>query len=94
MSWLKGRWWPFANTFRLRPINFTDPGTINGSRKFCLLENQKKAAPGLPNVSYALGFCHACLEDVLTDYANLERLWPGEYVTAGVVARQREEMEH
>jgi mono/diheme cytochrome c family protein len=84
---------PFANAFRLRPINFTDPGTIATVVENYSFWRIKEGGPGLPNVSTPWDSAMPAWKDVLTD----EQIWKivmGEYVTAGVVARQPESMEH
>ena len=84
---------PFANTFRLRPINFTDPGTIATVVESFDLWRIKEGAPGLPGGSTPWDSAMPSWKDTLTD----EQIWKvimGEYATAGVVARQREEIEH
>ncbi|MFQ5714630.1 MAG: c-type cytochrome [Candidatus Scalinduaceae bacterium] len=83
---------PFANAFRLRPINFTDPGTIATVVESFAFWRIKEGGPGLPGASTPWDSAMPSWKDTLTD----EQIWKiimGEYVTAGVVARQREELE-
>ncbi|MFQ5688621.1 MAG: c-type cytochrome, partial [Candidatus Scalindua sp.] len=84
---------PFANAFRLRPINFTDPGTIATVVENFAFWRIKEGGPGLPNVSTPWDSAMPAWKDVLTD-TQIWKIIMGEYVTAGVVARQREEIEH
>jgi mono/diheme cytochrome c family protein len=84
---------PFANAFRLRPINFTDPGTIATVVENFAFWRIKEGGPGLPNVSTPWDSPMPAWKDVLTD-TQIWKIIMGEYVTAGVVARQREEIEH
>jgi mono/diheme cytochrome c family protein len=84
---------PFANSFRLRPINFTDPGTIATVVESFAFWRIKEGGPGLPGASTPWDSAMPAWKDALND----EQIWKiimGEYVTAGVVARQREEIEH
>ncbi len=84
---------PFANAFRLRPINFTDPGTIATVVESFAFWRIRDGGPGLPGASTPWDSAMPSWKDTLTD----EQIWKiimGEYVTAGVVARQREEIEH
>ncbi|MDR4496792.1 MAG: cytochrome c [Candidatus Scalindua sp.] len=83
---------PFANAFRLRPINFTDPGTIGTVVESFAFWRIMEGGPGLPDGSTPWDSAMPAWEGTLTD----EQVWKiimGEYATAGVVPRQREEME-
>jgi mono/diheme cytochrome c family protein len=84
---------PFANSFRLRPINFTDPGTIATVVEVFAFWRIKEGGPGLPGGSTPWDSAMPAWKDTLTD-TQIWKIIMGEYVTAGVVARQREEMEH
>ena len=84
---------PFANAFRLRPINFTDPGTIATVVENFAFWRIKEGGPGIPAVSTPWDSAMPAWKDVLTD-TQIWKIIMGEYVTAGVQARQREEMEH
>lgn len=84
---------PFANAFRLRPINFTDPGTIATVVENFVFWRIKEGGPGLPDESTPWDSAMPSWKDTLTD----EQIWKiimGEYATAGVKPRQRESMEH
>lgn len=84
---------PFANSFRLRPINFTDPGTIATVVESFAFWRIKEGGPGLPDGSTPWDSAMPSWEDTLTD----DQIWKiimGEYVTAGVISRQREKLEH
>ena len=84
---------PFANAFRLRPINFTDPGTIATVIENFAFWRIKEGGPGLPGEATPWDSAMPSWKDALTD----DQIWKiimGEYVTAGVVARQPEELEH
>ncbi|MBO1224107.1 MAG: cytochrome c [Candidatus Scalindua sediminis] len=84
---------PFANAFRLRPINFTDPGTIATVVESFAFWRIRDGGPGLPGASTPWDSAMPSWKDTLND----EQIWKiimGEYVTAGVVARQREKIEH
>ena len=84
---------PFANAFRLRPINFTDPGTIATVVESFAFWRIKEGGPGLPAVSTPWDSAMPAWKDTLTD----EQIWKiimGEYAIAGVVPRQRESIEH
>jgi mono/diheme cytochrome c family protein len=84
---------PFANSFRLRPINFTDPGTIATVVENFAFWRIKEGGPGLPGGSTPWDSAMPSWKDTLTD-VQIWKIIMGEYATAGVVARQREEMEH
>ncbi|MCP4411135.1 MAG: cytochrome c [Gammaproteobacteria bacterium] len=84
---------PFANAFRLRPINFTDPGTIATVVENFAFWRIKEGGPGLPGVSTPWDSAMPAWKDVLTD-TQIWKIIMGEYATAEVQARQREEMEH
>jgi mono/diheme cytochrome c family protein len=84
---------PFANAFRLRPINFTDPGTIATVIENFAFWRIKEGGPGLPGASTPWDSAMPAWKDVLTD-TQIWKIIMGEYVTAGVQSRQREEMEH
>jgi len=84
---------PFANAFRLRPINFTDPGTIATVVENFAFWRIKEGGPGLPAVSTPWDSAMPAWKDVLTD-TQIWKIIMGEYATAGVQSRQREEMEH
>jgi mono/diheme cytochrome c family protein len=84
---------PFANAFRLRPINFTDPGTIATVVEAFAFWRIREGGPGLPAASTPWDSAMPAWKDVLTD-TQIWKIIMGEYVTAGVQARQREEMEH
>jgi mono/diheme cytochrome c family protein len=77
----------------LRPINFTDPGTIATVVENFAFWRIKEGGPGLPNVSTPWDSAMPAWKDVLTD-TQIWKIIMGEYVTAGVMARQREEIEH
>ena len=84
---------PFANAFRLRPINFTDPGTIATVVENFSFWRIKEGGPGLPGASTPWDSAMPAWKDALTD----EQIWKtmmGEYETAGVKPRQPESMEH
>jgi len=84
---------PFANSFRLRPINFTDPGTIATVVESFAFWRIKEGGPGLPGESTPWDSAMPSWKDTLTD----DQVWKiimGEYATAEVVARQPEELEH
>ncbi|MCR4288871.1 MAG: cytochrome c [Candidatus Scalindua sp.] len=84
---------PFANSFRLRPINFTDPGTIATVIENYAFWRIKEGGPGLPGVSTPWDSAMPAWKDALND----EQIWKiimGEYKTAGVVPRQTETLEH
>ncbi|ODS31562.1 MAG: hypothetical protein SCARUB_03312 [Candidatus Scalindua rubra] len=84
---------PFANAFRLRPINFTDPGTIATVVENFVFWRIKEGGPGLPGASTPWDSAMPRWKDTLTD----EQIWKiimGVYTTAGVVPRQRERLEH
>ena len=84
---------PFANAFRLRPINFTDPGTIATVIENFAFWRIKEGGPGLPGVSTPWDSAMPAWKDALND----EQIWKiimGEYKTAGVVPRQTETLEH
>ncbi len=83
---------PFANSFRLRPINFQDPGTIATVVDNYLFWRIKEGAPGLPSESTPWDSAMPSWKDDLKD----DEIWKiimGEYDTAGVMPRQREKLE-
>ncbi|WP_347273448.1 cytochrome c [Candidatus Kuenenia sp.] len=83
---------PFANSFRLRPINFQDPGTIATVVDNYLFWRIKEGGPGLPSESTPWDSAMPAWEGDLED----EQMWKiimGEYDTAGVMPRQREKAE-
>ncbi len=83
---------PFANSFRLRPINFQDPGTIATVVDNYVFWRIKEGAPGLPSESTPWDSAMPSWKDDLKD----DEVWKiimGEYDTAGVVPRQREKAE-
>lgn len=83
---------PFANSFRLRPINFQDPGTIATVVDNYLFWRIKEGAPGLPSESTPWDSAMPSWKDDLKD----DEIWMiimGEYDTAGVMPRQREKLE-
>ncbi len=83
---------PFANSFRLRPINFQDPGTIATVVDNYLFWRIKDGAPGLPSESTPWDSAMPSWKGDLTD----DEIWKiimGEYDTAGVMPRQREKLE-
>ena len=83
---------PFANSFRLRPINFQDPGTIATVVDNYLFWRIKEGGPGLPSESTPWDSAMPSWKDDLKD----DEIWKiimGEYDTAGVMPRQREKLE-
>ena len=83
---------PFANSFRLRPINFQDPGTIATIVENYLFWRIQEGGPGLPSESTPWDSSMPSWKDDLED----DEIWKiimGEYDTAGVVPRQREKLE-
>ncbi|MBW7899766.1 MAG: c-type cytochrome [Candidatus Brocadia sp. BROELEC01] len=83
---------PFANSFRLRPINFQDPGTIATVVDNYLFWRIKDGGPGLPAESTPWDSAMPSWKDDLKD----DEIWKiimGEYDTAGVMPRQREKLE-
>ena len=83
---------PFANSFRLRPINFQDPGTIATVVDNYLFWRIKEGAPGLPSEATPWDSAMPSWKDDLKD----DEIWMiimGEYDTAGVMPRQREKLE-
>ena len=82
----------FANSFRLRPINFQDPGTIATVVDNYVFWRIKEGAPGLPTESTPWDSAMPSWKDDLKD----DEVWKiimGEYDTAGVLPRQREKAE-
>ena len=83
---------PFSNSFRLRPINFQDPGTIATVVDNYLFWRIKEGGPGLPSESTPWDSAMPSWKDDLKD----DEIWKiimGEYDTAGAMPRQREKLE-
>jgi len=83
---------PFSNSFRLRPINFQDPGTIATVVDNYVFWRIKEGGPGLPSESTPWDSAMPSWKDDLKD----DEIWKiimGEYDTAGVMPRQREKLE-
>ena len=83
---------PFANSFRLRPINFQDPGTIATVVDNYLFWRIKEGGPGLPSEATPWDSAMPAWKDDLKD----DEVWKiimGEYDAAGVMPRQREKVE-
>jgi len=83
---------PFANAFRLRPINFQDPGTIATVVDNYLFWRIKEGGPGLPSESTPWDSAMPAWKDDLMD-DDIWKIIMGEYDTAGVMPRQREKLE-
>jgi mono/diheme cytochrome c family protein len=84
---------PFADAFRLRPINFTDPGTIATLVESYAFWRIREGAFGLPPESTPWDSSMPAFEDKLSD----EEIWKiimAEYDTAGVSPRIPEKQEH
>ncbi len=83
---------PMAWGFRLRPANFTDPGTIATVIEQFVFWRIKEGGRGLPSVATPWDSAMPRWMDELTD----EQIWKiimGEYDTAGVIPRRPEKLE-
>lgn len=83
---------PMAWGFRLRPANFTDPGTIATVVEQFAFWRIKEGGRGLPSVATPWDSAMPRWMDELTD----EQIWKiimGEYDTAGVIPRKPEKLE-
>ncbi|MBI2357343.1 MAG: cytochrome c [Deltaproteobacteria bacterium] len=83
---------PMARGFRLRPINFRDPGTIATLVEGYLVWRIKEGGPGLPPVSSPADSAMPSWKEELKD----EEVWKiilAEYETAGVEPRKPEKLE-
>ncbi len=82
---------PFAEAYRLRPINFTDPGTIATLVEGVAFWRIKEGGPGLPDESSPWDSAMPAWEDHLTD----EQIWKvimGMYSIANVEPRNPEKI--
>jgi mono/diheme cytochrome c family protein len=83
---------PMAWGFRLKPINFQDPGTIATLVEGYLVWRIKEGGIGLPPVSTPWDSAMPSWKDELTD----EEIWKiivAEYDTAGIQPRKPEKLE-
>ena len=83
---------PMAWGFRLRPANFTDPGTIATVVEQFVFWRIKEGGRGLPSVATPWDSAMPRWMDELND----EQIWKiimGEYETAGVIPRKPEKLE-
>ncbi len=83
---------PMARAFRLKPANFTDPGTIATVVESYAFWRIKTGAPGLPREASPWDSAMPVWGDDLTD----EEIWKiilAEYQTAGVDPRKPEKLE-
>ena len=80
---------PWSNTFRLKPANFRDPGTIGTTVENYPVWRIQKGGPGLPAEATPWDSTMPPWEP---DF-NMDQIWKiimGEYVTADVSPRQPE----
>lgn len=83
---------PMAWGFRLRPANFTDPGTIATVVEQYVFWRIREGGRGLPSAATPWDSAMPRWMDELTD----DQIWKiimGEYDTAGIVPRKPEKME-
>lgn len=83
---------PVARGFRLKPINFQDPGTIATLVEGYLVWRIKEGGPGLPPEATPWDSAMPAWKDELTD----EEIWKiilAEYDTAGMEPRKPEKRE-
>jgi len=83
---------PMAWGFRLRPANFTDPGTIATVVEQFVFWRIREGGRGLPSLATPWDSAMPRWMDELTD----EQIWKiimGEYDTAGVIPRKPEKLE-
>jgi mono/diheme cytochrome c family protein len=83
---------PMAQGFRLKPINFQDPGTIATLVEGYLVWRIKEGGSGLPPEATPWDSAMPAWKDELTD----EEIWKiilAEYDTAGVEPRKPEKLE-
>jgi len=83
---------PMAWGFRLRPANFTDPGTIATVVEQFVFWRIREGGRGLPSVATPWDSAMPRWMDELTD----EQIWKiimGEYDTAGIIPRKPEKLE-
>ena len=80
---------PIADAFRLRPANFTDPGTLASVVEAYAFWRIKQGGPGLPPEATPWDSAMPSWKDDFTD----EEIWKiimAEYETAGVEPRKLE----
>lgn len=83
---------PMARGFRLRPIDFTDPGTIATLVEGYTFWRIKEGAPGLPGDATPWDSAMPAWKDELTD-AEIWKIILAEYQIAGKEPRKPEKLE-
>jgi mono/diheme cytochrome c family protein len=84
---------PMAWGFRLRPANFTDPGTIATVVEQYVFWRIKEGGRGLPSVATPWDSAMPRWMDELSD-DDIWKIIMGEYDTAGIVPRKPEKLGH